>query len=328
MKRRCVIIAAATLVAGVLGWTHSARAADPADYPSRPIRLVVPFAAGSQADIVARLVGSKLENAVGQPVLIEDHPGASSNIGSEIVAKSPPDGYTLLLTGSLVTLLPTTMGPRAVDPVASFTPVTKLAEPPIVIVATPSLNVTSLAELIALARKEPKGVSYATTGVGSLQHLTALVIAKKAGVEMLHVPYTNAGQALKDVMAGEVQVYVTFLGPIDAQLRSGQLRALAVGSDHRVRAWPDIPTLQELGYREATTKPWNGVLAPAGTPPAIVDRLYREFARIVQQPDVAELFATMGMEPIAEAPELFGAEIREAVRLWPPIAREAGIRPD
>ena len=327
MRRRAVVSAlAAVLGACVLGAAPSLLGADTGPYPNRQIRLVVPFAAGSQIDIVARVVASKLSDALGQSVLVENHPGGSANIGSEVVAKATPDGYTLLLTGSLITLLPSTMGSRAVDPVASFAPITKLAEPPIVIVVNPSLNVSTLADLIALARRQPGKIAYATAGIGTVQHLTGAVISKKAGIEMLHVPYSNSGQALKDVVKGEVPVYFTFLGPIDAQLRSGQLRALAVASDHRMRAWPEVPTVAELGYKEAVTKPWNGILAPAGTPPEIIDRLYRELARIVQQPDIVERFAQMGMEPLAPSPDAFNAEIREAVKRWPPIARDAGIR--
>jgi tripartite-type tricarboxylate transporter receptor subunit TctC len=327
MRRRAVISClAAALAACALVTAPSLLAADAAPYPNRPIRLVVPFAAGSQIDIVARVVGSKLSDALSQSVVVENHPGGSANIGSEVVAKAAPDGYTLLLTGSLITLLPSTMGSRAVDPVASFAPITKLAEPPIVIVVNPSLDVSTLPELIALARRQPGKIAYATAGVGTVQHLTAAVISKKAGIEMLHVPYANSGQALKDVVQGEVPVYFTFLGPIDAQLRSGQLKALAVASDHRMLAWPEVPTVAELGYKEAVAKPWNGVLAPAGTPPEIIDRLYRELARIVQQPDIAERFTQMGMEPLATPPDAFSAEIREAVKRWPPIARDAGIR--
>ena len=328
MRRRAFTVGVAALLgACALAGAPSLLAADAGPYPNRSLRLVVPFGAGTQADIVARLVGAKLSDALGQPVVIENHPGASANIGSEVVAKAAPDGYTLLLTGSLITLLPSTMGSRAVDPVASFAPITKLAEPPIVIVVNPSLNVNTLSELIALARRQPGKIAYATAGIGTVQHLTAAVISTKAGIQMLHVPYANTGQALKDVVQGEVPVYFTFLGPIDAQLRSGQLRALAVASDHRMQAWPDVPTVAELGYKEAATKPWNGILAPAGTPPEIVDRLYRELARIVQQPDIAERFAQMGMEPLATPTDAISTEIREAVKRWPPIARDAGIRP-
>ncbi len=220
------------------------------------------------------------------------------------------------------------MGPVAVNPVTAFAPIIKLAEPPIVIVAHPSLAVRTLPELIALARRQPGRIAYATAGTGSVQHLVAGIIARNAGIEMLHVPYANSGQGLKDVLAGEVPVYFTFLGPIDAHLRSGQLKALAVASSRRMRAWPDIPIVAELGLPEAVADPWNGVLAPAGTPPEIVDLLHREFARIVQQPDVRERFAQMGMEPLATSPAQFGAEIREAVERWPAIVKAAGIRPD
>jgi tripartite-type tricarboxylate transporter receptor subunit TctC len=154
------------------------------------------------------------------------------------------------------------------------------------------------------------------------------VFLRKAGIDMLHVPYVNSSQMISDVLSGEVPVYFTFLGPINPYLRTGQLKALAVASERRMPAWPDIPTVVELGYPEVAPNPWNGVLAPAGTPPEIVDRLYRELSRIVQQPEVRESFAQMGMEPLATPPDRFGAEIRTAVKRWPPIAREAGIRPE
>lgn len=328
--RRAVVCAAATCVVGTggMGLIDLAKAADAGAYPNRPIRIVVPFGAGSQMDIAARLVGGKLADAVGQQVVIENHPGASGNVGSEIVARAPADGHTLLMTGSLITLLPSTLGSVAVDPVASFAPVTKLAEPPMVIVVHPSLNVNTLPELIALARQRPGKIAYATAGVGTVQHLTAWIISRDANVEMLHIPYANTGQALKDVQSGEVPVYFTFLGPIDGLLRSGQLKALAVASNRRVRAWPDVPSVVELGFKDAAVTPWNGILAPAGTPPAIVDRLHREFARIVELPDVRDRFAQMGMEPIATSPYRFGAEIRESVTRWPPIVKAAGIRPE
>jgi len=325
-RRVAVTMMALCLAPGGPGEVPVARAAGTAAYPDRTIKIVVPFAAGTQIDIAARLVGGKLAEAVGQPVVIENRPGASANIGSEVVAKAPPDGYTLLLTGSLITLLPSTLGSVAVNPVTSFAPITKLAEPPIVIVVNPSLDVSTLAELVALAKREPGKISYATAGIGTVQHLIGAIVSRKAGIDMVHVPYANTGQALKDVQAGVVQVYFTFLGPIDGQLRSGQLKALAVASTRRMQAWPDIPTVAELGYKEAVADPWNGVLAPAGTPPEIVDRLYREFVRIVQQPDVRERFTSMGMEPLTPTPDQFSAEIREAVARWPAIVKAEGIR--
>ena len=232
MKKLCGLFLVGASLAS-MSWAQN--------YPSRPIRIVVPFAAATQLDIAARLVSGKLSEALGQPVLVENHPGASGNIGSELVAKAPPDGYTLLMTGSLITLLPSTMGSRAVDPVTSFAPISKLGEPTLVIVVHPSLNVNSLPELIALARRQPGKIAYATTGVGTVQHLTASVIARQPRVEMVHVPYANVGQTIADVLAGEVPVYFSILGPINAYVRSGQLKIVAVASDLRIRDCPAIP---------------------------------------------------------------------------------------
>ena len=300
IRRRGVAwLAAACLTATAVVSSFAAHAADaPGDgaYPNRSIKLVVPFAAGSQIDIAARLVGGKLADALAQPVVVENRPGASGNIGSEIVAKAPPDGYTLLLTGSLITLLPSTLGPVAVDPVQSFAPITKLAEPPIIIVAHPSLNVTTLAELVALAKQRPGKISYATAGIGTVQHLIATVFARKAGIDIVHVPYANSGQALKDVIAGEVPLYFAFLGPLDAQLKSGQLRALAVASNRRMRAWPDIPTVVELGYPSLELQNWFGFFGPAGLSPEVAAAWERELRATLDSSDVTEQLSQLGLD--------------------------------
>jgi len=330
-RRAAIALAALCLVAGGLGEAPVTRAAGAAGYPDRPIKIVVPFGAGSQIDIAARLVGGKLAEAVGQPVIIENRPGASANIGSEVVAKAPPDGYTLLLTGSLITLLPSTLGSVAVNPVTSFAPITKLAEPPIVIVVNPSLDVSTLAELVALAKREPGKISYATAGIGTVQHLIGAIVSRKAGIDMVHVPYANTGQALKDVQAGVVQVYFTFLGPIDGQLRSGQLKALAVASTRRMQAWPDIPTVAELGYKEAVADPWNGVLAPIRA----VIRKYKDDERMPTTMLYRRELSAAEFERVGRAVRMlkanerrwhlifyncndFAIEIAEALGLWRP----------
>ncbi|MGH8713828.1 MAG: Bug family tripartite tricarboxylate transporter substrate binding protein [Casimicrobiaceae bacterium] len=328
LRQSIAAVAAMCIALAGFGAPSVARAADAGDYPSRPVHIVVPFGAGTQMDIAARLIGGKLADTLGQAIVVENYPGASGNIGSEVVAKAPADGYTLLFTGSLITLLPSTMGSRAVDPVAAFAPIGKVGEPPIVILVHPSLNIGTLADLIALARRQPGKIAYATAGIGTVQHLVASIISRQAGIEMIHVPYANTGQALKDVLSGEVPVYFAFLGPTDTYLRSGKLRALAVASNRRMHAWPDIPTVTELGYKEAAADPWNGVLAPAETPPQIVDLLYRELTRIVQLPDVRERFAQMGMDPVTTSPEQFRAEIKAAVARWPAVAEAAGVRAD
>ena len=306
---------------------HTTAAPAQIAYPTRPIRLVVPFAAGSQADITARLVGAKLSEAVKQPVFVENMPGASANIGGEAVARAAPDGYTLLQGGSLMTLLPALSVATVVDPVTAYAPVAKFAEPRMLIMVNASLGVSTLAELFARARQAPGKIAYATAGIGTVQHLAMAIIAQKAGVDLLHVPYANSGLALKDVLSGEVPVYVSFLGPLNAQLQSGQLKGLAVVSTKRIAAFPDIPTVVELGYPEASMAPWNGILAPAGTPPEVVALLNREFARIVELPDVRERFAQMGMVPLAPTPAEFAADIRDWVVRWPAIVKSVGIEP-
>ena len=318
------LIVAATVLAGTLAHAQTP-AADA--YPSRTIRIVVPFAAGSQADITARLVGLRLSDSLRQPVVVDNQPGASGNIGGDTVARAPADGYTLLFGGSLMTLLPFTSASPVVDPVAAYAPVAKLAEPPVVIVVNAAYGVATLADLLARAKREPGRVAYATQGIGSLPHLAMATISKQADVELIHVPYANTPLSIKDVVAGEVPVLVSFLGPINAQLQAGQIKALAVLSTRRAPAFPDVPTVVELGYPEVAMAPWNGILAPAGTPPDIVRKLNREFAAIVAQPDMRERFAQMGMVPLAPTPEQFAAEIREAVARWPVIVKSLGFTP-
>lgn len=305
-----------------------AGAADVGDYPIRTIRIVVPFGAGTQLDLAGRVVAAKLAESLGQPVVVDNRPGASGNIGSEVVAKAAPDGYTLLLTGSFITSLPSTMGSRAIDPLTAFAPITKISEPPMMIVVNPALNVKSLDELIALARKAPGKIAYSTPGVGTSQHLAATMLQQRTGIELLHVPYANGGQALNDVVSGIVPVYFSYIGAVESFLRSGQLRALAVATSKRASNWPDVPTVAELGYRDFAVTSWNCVLAPAGTPPEIIARLHDELVRIVQQPDVRSQFLTMGSEPMSNTPEQFSAELKAAVARWSDVARLAGIRAD
>jgi tripartite-type tricarboxylate transporter receptor subunit TctC len=308
--------------------TPTAYAGDGADYPNRPIRIVVPFAAGTQLDLTGRIVAAKLADALGQPVVVDNRPGASGNIGSDAVAKAAPDGYTLLLTGSFITSLPSTMGSRAVDPITAFAPISKISEPPMMIVVNPSLNVNSLDELVALARKAPGRIAYSTPGVGTSQHLAATMLQQRTGIELLHVPYANGGQALNDVVSGVVPVYFSYIGVVESFLRSGQLKALAVATGNRASNWPDVPTVAELGYKEFALTSWNCVLAPAGTSPEIIERLHGELARIVQQPDVRSQFLMMGSEPMSNTPEQFSVELRAAVARWSDVARLAGIRVD
>lgn len=318
-------LALAFLASFLASMPVAAKAAGPAPYPNRPIHLIVPFTAGNQLDVFARLIGDRLAESMGQPVLVENRPGASGNAASEAVSKAAPDGYTLLVSGVLITLLPQTYGSRAVDPVASFTPITRLAQQPIVIAANPSLNVNSLSDLIALARRTPGKIAYATSGVGTAQHIAMTMLSQRAAITLLHVPFANSGQLIASVLSGEVPIAMSFPGTVEPHVNTGRLKALAVTSAHRAAAWPDVPTVAESGFPGFDVQSWAGVLAPAGTPPEIIDRLHREIVRILNIPEVRSVFLAQSAEPVGNTPEEFAAEIRSSVARWAPVIKAAGI---
>ena len=303
-------------------------AAETEPYPNRPIRIVVPFVGGTWVDAVARILAENLSEDIGQPVIVEDRPGASGSIAANLVAKSPPDGYTLLVGGVFLTTLPAIKAPHAVDPLSAFVPITRWTNAPMLIVVNPLLKVTTLAELFALARREPGRVAYATSGVGTTPHLVAVMLTRRAGVDMLHVPYVNTNNEVKDVLAGEVPVMFTFSGTVDALLQSGQLRALAVTSRDRYVAWPTVHTVGEQGFGGFDVSTWSGALAPMGTPFEVVSLLHRKFARILRRPDVREKLTALGMEVDGADPERFAADINADLPRWTSVARSAGLRDD
>jgi tripartite-type tricarboxylate transporter receptor subunit TctC len=329
-RARAVVdaLAAALLAVAVAVLPVAARATPPQPFPSRPIHIVVPFAAGNQLDVFARLIGVRLAESMGQPVIVENRPGASGNAASEAVARATPDGHTLLLSGVLITLLPLTHGSRAVDPVAAFAPITRLAQQPIVIAANPSLHANTLPELIALARAAPGKIAYATSGVGTAQHVAMTMLSQRAGIDLLHVPYANFAQLLGDVLAGQVPIAMSFPGTVEPHLKTGRLKVLAVTGPQRALAWPDVPTVAEAGFPGFDVLSWAGVLAPAGTPPEIVDRLHREIVGILAIPEVRSVFLAQSAEPVGNTPEQFAAEIRASVARWAPVIKAAGIRVD
>jgi tripartite-type tricarboxylate transporter receptor subunit TctC len=310
---------ALALIAGGAG------AADSVAYPSRPVRIVVAYAAGTQMDAVARMVGARYSELAGQPVIVENRAGASGNIAADFVAKAPPDGHTLLVTGVNLTIQPSTAGARAVDPVRALVPVTKLVTQPIVILAYPMLGADSLADVIQLARKEPEHLSFTTGGVGTSPHLCAEMLATQAGVRMTHVPYANALQGVRDVIAGMVPLNFTVLSAGMPFIRSGQLKPVAVTSLRRVGAFPNLPTVSESGFPGFESSSWYGLLAPAGTPAEIVERLQRDVAGILAQAEIRDKLVGMGVEIIGNRPEQFAAEIRAEVSQWPRIVKAAGI---
>ena len=302
-----------------------ALAADAEPYPARPLRIVVPIAAGTMPDVVARIVGTRLAEALGQPVLVENRAGASGNIGMELAAKAAPDGYTLFFAGVTQTIQPSIAGPRAIDPSRAFAAITKLVSQPMLIAAHPGFPADSLPDLIALARRAPGRFAYATGGIGSTGHLAAAMLSMRAGIELLHVPYPSANLVMKDVISGEVPLTVNVASAGVPYLRRGQVKGLAVTGGQRIATLPEIPTVAELGYPDYEISSWYGMLAPVGTPPEIVDRLHRELVAILRVPAVRSDLSAKGMEVVGNTPEQFAAELRADVARWGPIVKATGI---
>ena len=318
----------AALLIVLLGCVATAFAADVGNYPNRPIRIIVPFAGGTWVDIVTRVIADKLAEDLGQPVVVEAHPGASGAVGTDLVAKSAPDGYTLLVGGVFLTTLPAINAPRAVDPQSAFVPITRWTNAPILIVVNSSVKVRTLAELAALARSQPGRIAYATSGIGTTPHLAAAMFTERAGIDMLHVPYANTHSAIKDVLGGEVPVMITFNGTVDALVRSGQLRVIAVTTRERNPIWPDVPTVEEQGFPGFDVSTWSGAVAPIGTPPEVVGTLNRAFAKILRQPEVREKFAAIGLQVDGTGPAQFADDMKADLPRWRAVARSAGLRAD
>jgi tripartite-type tricarboxylate transporter receptor subunit TctC len=285
-------------------------AAPPAQYPDHPIRFVIPSPAGGTGDLLARLIAPPLGDALGQTVVVEDRPGAIGRIAMEQVVKAAPDGYTLYLANNATTLVaPNDLSAAGPDPRRSFIPVTKLANIPVVIAVSPALGVATLAELIERARREPDRLAFASSGVGSTSHLAASVLFRRAQVRLLHVPYPGTAFAVKDVLSGEVPIVFTYPATVAGNLRSGQLRALAMTGAHRVATFPNVPTVSESGYPGFDITTWFGVLVHVGTSPEIVQRLHRELVQVMALADVRERLASIGMQPVGNTPSEFAAEL-------------------
>ncbi len=298
------------------------------DYPDRPLRIIVPFPAGGGTDFLARIIGDKLALALGQSVVIENHPGAAGNVGAELAAKAAPNGYTLFFgSAGPLTINPNIYANLGFDPVRSFVPVTRLVDVPSVIVAGPSMPATTLTALIALARQEPGRIAYATSGVGTSSHLAMVRLSDRAGIHLLHVPYGASG-VLRDVLSGEVPLAVAAVEVVKANVDAGKLRALAVTSRNRIAALPDTPTVAESAIPGFAATSWYGVLVPAGTPGEIVQRLYSEITRILRDPSVRQRLVIAGQEPVGNTPEQFSAEIKAELAQWAHTVKTSGLHID
>ncbi len=298
-------------------------------YPSKPIRIVVPLAAGGPGDVLARAVAQKLTESIGQQVVVDNRVGANTNIGNEAVAKSAPDGYTLLMSASTLTINPSLYANLPYDAIKSFAPVTLVATTPLVLVVHPSLPVKSVKDLIALAKARPAQLLYGSAGNGSVLHLAGEMLNSMAEIKIVHVPYKGVTNAFSDLLGGQISLMFPGAPIALPQVQAGKLRALAVTSDKRSAAAPALPTVAEAaglpGYEVSV---WYGVLAPAGTPPAVVNRLHAELVKIVQSPDVATRFAALGAEPLHNTPEQFAAFLKSDLVKWTKVVRDSGAKID
>ena len=315
---------AALALAALLGLP----AAQAQDYPSRPLRIVVPFSPGGAVDGPMRAIAEQLGRRLKQQVIIENRPGAGATIGSELVAKSPPDGYTLLLASQTNAISATLYSKLAFNPIDDFAGISLLGREPGALVVHPSLPANNVAELVALAKKDPGKLNYASSGNGSGQHLFMAMFASMSGITLTHVPYRGSGQATTDLLAGTVPMSMPGTAGRVKHVKAGKLRALATSGSTRSPQLPDVPTLAESGLNGYAAYVWMGLLAPKGTPPAIVERLHRELKASLAAPEVKAFFDEAGVEIVGSTPAEFDAYFREERDRWARVVKETGAKID
>ena len=297
-------------------------------YPAKAIRIVVPFPAGGTSDILSRAIGQKLTEEWKQPVVVDNRPGAGANIGAEIVVKSPPDGYTLLLASTIHTINPSLYRKLAYDPIRDFTPITLIAATSQVLAVHPSLPVRTVKELVAYAKKRPGQIHYSSAGNGSQPHLTAELFKSRTGIDIIHVPYKGGPPAINDLLAGHVALSFATSPSAVPHVKSGKLRALAVSTAKRISALPDVPTIDESGVPGFEASGANGLVGPAGMPAAVVEKLNAAIVRIVKEPAMQKFLNEPGAAPLTTTPAEYGAYIRSEVAKWAKAVKDSGARVD
>lgn len=309
-------------MAGLTAFSGAARAA----YPDRPIKLLVPFSPGGATDIIGRALANAMSQSMGQQIVVDNRPGAGGVIAGSAVAKSPADGYTLLLGSiGMLAIGPNLRSDIPYDVATAFAPVSLISATPNLIVAHPSLKANNLRELIALAKAQPDKIAYGSSGLGTSTHLSGELFQAMAGIRLVHVPYKGGAQALNDLRAGQIPLMFDTMSSV-AAINSGLIRPLAVTTATRSALLPDVPTVAEAGLPNYQTSSWNGLMAPAGTPRAVIDRLNQEVARALARPDVRQSLTADGSQVLGGTPESFAQTIAEETRRWGQLIRDVGIR--
>jgi tripartite-type tricarboxylate transporter receptor subunit TctC len=300
--------------------------AQPQAYPSKTVTIVVPFTPATGADVIARLLQPKLSESLKQAVVVENKVGASGAIGTELVAKAPPDGYTLLFTATSHGTLPATKRSLPYDPVKSFTPVALAATSAMSLVIGPQVAADNMAEFVALAKKSPGALYYSSPGAGSIQNLAMELVKIEDGIDLVHVPYKGSAGAASDLVGGHVQATVAALQTMAPFVTTGRLKMLAVLSGERSPAFPDVPTMKELGHPNLVVDTWYGIYAPAGTPREVVARLNHEINLLLQTPEIRDAMARQGMTPVVDRPERLGELVEKEIARWNRVVATAGLR--
>lgn len=312
------------LLALTLMW--GALAANAQSFPSKPIKMVVPFPAGGTVDFFARVVSTKLSESLGQPVLVENRAGAGGNIAVEAVAKSAADGYTLLMGSEIVAINTSLYSRLTYDPLKDLAPITLVGTVPNILIVNPALPANSVKELIALAAKSPGKISFASTGQGTSSHLSSELFKLMANVDITHIPYKGGPPAVADLIGGQVNMMFINMPTGIGHVKSGKARILAVSSLRRVSQLPDVPTVDQAGLKGYDTQAWSGLYAPAGTPPEVIAKLNAEVVKILKMPAVREQLAAQGAEPVGDSPEEFARFMRDEIAKWAKLIKISGAK--
>jgi len=297
-------------------------------YPSKSARIIVPFGAGGPADIYARYLAQRLQEPLGQSFVIDNRPGAGSIIGTDLVAKSPPDGYTLLLMSNTHTVNESLVPKKPFALMKDFLPIAPINYSDLVLVVHPSVPAKSIKELIALAKAKPNGLNYASSGTGTPYHMAGELFKSMAGVQIVHIPHKGSGEARTSVMSGQVEIMLDAITTMAPMARAGRVRALGTTGAKRSTVLPDVPTISEAGVKDYEATIWLGIMAPAGTPKPIVDRLNAEIGKIVARPDVKKAWNEQGAEPMAMTPAEFEKFLNADIAKWAHVVKVAGVKPD